>query len=84
MEQFDTVWAELLLYVRDGKPSGLPTLNLSRDYKGAELSRGGRSTKHRLFWEVAYQRFNALPAIQDQTATVKWAKDAFQKLEAVF
>ena len=83
MDQFDIVWAQLLLYVRDGKPSGLSTLNLSRDYKGTKLSRGGRITKHSFLGEVASQRFNALSAIQDQTATVEWAKDAFHKLDAI-
>ena len=45
MEQFDTFWARLYLYVRDGKPSGQPKLNLFRDYKGTELRRKGTSPK---------------------------------------
>ena len=49
MEQFDTVWAQLLLYVRDGKPSGQRKLNLIRDYKGTELRSEVRSTMHSFF-----------------------------------
>ena len=44
-EQFDTVRAQLQLYVRDGMFSGQPKLNLFRDDKSTELRRKGTSTK---------------------------------------
>jgi len=39
MAQFDTVWHQLVLYVKDGSPSGLSNLDLTRDYKGTTLRR---------------------------------------------
>ena len=80
MEQFDRVWAELKVYVRDGPPSGQPPVPISRDYKGTQLCRKGTSQIPKFFWEVALQRFNAISAIKEETVTVECAKAAFDRL----
>ena len=81
MEQFDRVWDQLKLYVREGEPEGRSIVHLTRVFKGTHLSFKPRSQHHRFFWDVAVERFFALTVMQDQSATVKWAQEAFQKLE---
>ena len=49
MEQFDRVWDELKVYVRDGPPRGQPPVPISRDYKGTQLCRTGTSAKPKFF-----------------------------------
>ena len=80
MEQFDRVWAELKVYVREGRPSGQPKVPISRDYKGTQLCRKGTSQIPKFFWEVALQRFNAISAIKEETVTVECAQAAFDRL----
>ena len=82
-QQFETVWKQLKLFVEHGHPSDKVRFSLSCEYQGTRLLREGQSRKHRFYWEVSLQRFKSLPSIQQGSATVEWAKSAFQKLDAI-
>ena len=82
-QQFETVWEQLKLFVRHGSPEGCKTFRIACEYRGSKLVRAVQSRVHFFYWEISLQRFKSMSSIQQGIATVEFAKNVFQQLDAI-